>query len=205
MSEPSNPAGNALIAASPLAHHWRPGRHGAAEPDVMTISERRLAIVQLTARKDQVEATAAALASVTGLDLPQPGHTSSARDLMAVWAQPNSWLLMQPLRPGPSLPRVLDAACGGVASIVDLTGGRAVLRLAGGRVRDVLAKGCRIDLHPRAFGPGRSAMTVIGHVETVVIQIDEAPTFDLIVPATYAASFLDWLERAAEEWGYELI
>jgi sarcosine oxidase gamma subunit len=39
----------------------------------------------------------------------------------------------------------------------------------------------------------------------VVIPIDEAPTFDLIVPATYAASFLDWLERAAEEWGYELI
>lgn len=190
---------------SPLAHHWRPGRHGAAGPDVLAISERRLAFVQLTARKGQVEAMTAALAGVTGLDLPQPGHTSSARDLMAVWTQPNSWLLAQPLRPGPNLPRVLDAACGTSASIVDLNGGKVVLRLAGGRVRDVLAKGCRVDLHPRAFGPGRCAMTVIGHVKTVVAQIDDAPTFELIVGASFAVSFLDWLERAAEEWGYELI
>jgi sarcosine oxidase subunit gamma len=92
-----------------------------------------------------------------------------------------------------------------MASVVDLTGGRLALRLSGKRARDVLAKGCRVDLDPRAFGPGRAAATIIGHVETLVIQADAAPTFDLIVGSSYAASFLDWLQHAAAEYGYELI
>lgn len=171
----------------------------------MTISERHLTFVQLTARKGQADAVPAALESVTGLSLPLPGQMASARELVAVWVQPRSWLLMQPLRSGASLARVLDAACGSMASVVDLTGGRTALRLSGGRVLDVLAKGCRVDLHPRVFRRGRAAATIIGHVDTLVIQVDDAPTFDLVVGSTYAASFLDWLQHAAAEYGYELI
>jgi sarcosine oxidase subunit gamma len=171
----------------------------------VTIAERRLAIVQLSARKGREADAIAAIESVTGVGLPDPGHASSARDLMAVWAQPSSWLLMQPWRSAPSLARVIEAACGQTASIVDQTWGKAALRLCGPKARDVLAKGCRIDLHPRAFGANRAAATVIGHVDTLIIQVDDAPTFDVIVGSTYAASFLDWLEHAAEEYGCELI
>lgn len=204
LDAPSAEASRTAAPASPLAHAWRSGSHGPV-PIGITISQRRLSIVQLTERKGQAGSVPAALESVTGLSLPGPGEMRSARELSAVWVQPGSWLLVQPWRAEPSLARVVEAACGRTASIVDLTGGKAVLRLTGPKARDVLAKGCRIDLHPRAFGPGCAAATVIGHVDTLLLQVDEAPTFDLVVGSTYAASFLDWLEHAAEEYGYELI
>lgn len=200
-----DPAAMVPVPASPLTSHWRPGHRGTESSTPVAISERGLAFVQLTARRGQADAVQSALASVTGLDLPAPGHTASARELVAVWVQPRSWLLMQPLRSGSTLARVLEAACGSMASVVDLTGGRLTLRLSGTRARDVLAKGCPVDLHPRAFGPGRAAATSIGHVDTLVIQVDEASTFDLIVGSTYAANFLNWLQHAAAEYGYEMM
>jgi sarcosine oxidase gamma subunit len=42
-------------------------------------------------------------------------------------------------------------------------------------------------------------------VDTLVIQVDEASTFDLIVGSTYAANFLNWLQHAAAEYGYEMM
>jgi sarcosine oxidase subunit gamma len=81
--------------------------------------------------------------------------------------------------------------------VVDQSHGRAVLRLAGRRARDVLAKGCRLDLHPRAFRPGRCAQTVIAQVAVLLHQGDERPTYDLYVFAGYAVDFLGWLTSSA--------
>jgi sarcosine oxidase subunit gamma len=99
----------------------------------------------------------------------------------------------------------LGHACDSHASIVDQSCGHAALRLSGARARDVLAKGCRIDLHPRAFGVGRAAATIIAHVHGIVWQIDESPTFELIVPSTFAEHVFEWLCLSAAEFGYEVI
>ena len=42
--------------------------------------------------------------------------------------------------------------------------GRTVIRIAGKRARDTLAKGCAIDLHPRAFTAGSAATTRFAHI-----------------------------------------
>ncbi len=51
---------------------------------------------------------------------------------------------------------------------------RAALRLSGPHVRDMLAKGCMIDLHPSVFPPGAAAMTSIAHIGVHLWRLDNA-------------------------------
>lgn len=95
--------------------------------------------------------------------------------------------------------RCLTDAAAGTAAITDQTFRKSALRLYGQHARDVLVKGCRVDLHPREFKPGRSAVTPLGQIGCVLIQVDDRPAFDLIVPSTFARAAVDWLETAAAE------
>ncbi|MCL4766570.1 MAG: sarcosine oxidase subunit gamma [Hyphomicrobiaceae bacterium] len=189
---------------SALSAVLRPGHSGAKGETPVALAERRLAIVQLQARKVQEAALAAAIASALGLTLPPPGQASSASETTAVWVQPGAWLVTAPFTAPGDLARRLAGAAAGLASVTDQTFGKAVLRLSGERARDVLAKGCRVDLHPRVFGPGRTAVTTIAQIGCVLVQAGEAPTFDLVVPSTLAEAFFEWLEASAAEFGCEI-
>ena len=59
---------------------------------------------------------------------------------------------------------------------------------AGPRARDVLAKGCALDLHPRAFGTGRCAQTLLGRARSILEQLaDEPLTYGMLVRNSFAA------------------
>ena len=92
----------------------------------------------------------------------------------------------------------------GLASMVEQSQGRTLLRVAGPRVRDALAKGLAIDLHPREFETGYTAVTVIAHIAVHLWQIDDGPTYELAVPRGFALSFWHWLEASSAEYGLEL-
>ena len=87
---------------------------------------------------------------------------------------------------------------------VNLRPGKVVVRVSGARARDVLAKGCPVDLHARAFGPGAAAATEIAHMGCLVWQVDDRPTFDLAVNRSLSKSFWSWLAASAAEYGYEV-
>ena len=74
--------------------------------------------------------------------------------------------------------------------------------MSGPRVRDTLAKGCSLDLHPRAFKPGDAATTPVALIDCQIWQLDETPTYALAVPSSFAESFWDWLTASAAEFGY---
>lgn len=190
---------------SPLVEILKPGRYGAESKMPVILHERHLSIVQVQARKGQAAALTTILSSAFGLMLPGAGQTSTTGEWRAVWIQPDTWLVIAPFTgPGDLLER-LAAVASQSAAITDQTFGKSVLRLSGAKARDVLAKGCRVDLHPRVFGPGRSSVTPLAQVRCVLIQIDDKPTFDLIVASTFAVSALEWLERSALEFGLEVI
>jgi sarcosine oxidase subunit gamma len=90
-------------------------------------------------------------------------------------------------------------------AITDVSGGQTVLHLRGRHVRDVLAKGCPIDLHPRAFRIGQCAQSHLGKAPILVGQIEEQPYFELIVRRSFADYVWTWLESAAEEYGLEVM
>jgi sarcosine oxidase subunit gamma len=98
----------------------------------------------------------------------------------------------------------LTVAVAGAASIIDLTSAKAVIGIAGLRARDVLAKGCSIDLHPAEFPSGSAAATQVDHIACQLWQIDTTPDYELMVGRSLAKSLWSWLTASAAEFGYEV-
>lgn len=171
----------------------------AAEP--LRISRQRRELVQVMARRGADPATPAR--TVFGLELPGPGLAATAGDVTALWIQPRAWMLVAPQAgEGALLRRAAPLAA--EAALIDQSHGRTTFGIAGGSARAVLAKGCRIDLHPRAFGPGRVAATVVAHIHALLHQT-AANAFELTVASSLAAHGFEWLQSAAAEYGCEVI
>ncbi len=188
----------------PIDRRMAPGQFGAKGASPVKIARQRQAVAQITPRKGQANAVIRKIADALRLDLPEPGYAVGAGEVTAVWIAPTTWLVLRPWSATADLARGLAAICGTSASVVDQSAGKTVLRLSGVKARDVLAKGCRVDLHPRVFGPARAAVTPIAHIPAVVQQVDATPAFDLIVPSTLAEDFFEWLCVSAAEFGYEI-
>jgi sarcosine oxidase, subunit gamma len=116
---------------------------------------------------------------------------------------PDEWLLTAPGDGDGLESRLREALAGRHFALVDVGDNTTVLRIEGPRVLDVLAKGCPLDLHPRVFGPGRVAQSLIGKVEVIVHQTGES-VFELHVRRSFADYLLAFLLEAASEWGYAL-
>jgi sarcosine oxidase subunit gamma len=87
------------------------------------------------------------------------------------------------------------------ASVFDQSDSRIVLEVGGPRIRDALAKGLPIDLHPTAFRKGDAAITTTNHISVHVWQVDDAPRYRLAVPRSYFGSFWRGFAAAAAEYG----
>jgi len=90
------------------------------------------------------------------------------------------------------------------AAVSDQSDARLVLRLSGPKLRDVLAKGVPIDLHPNVFKPGDVATTLVAYIGVQLDRIDEA-SFQLTAPRSMAGSLWSWLSASAAEFGYEVV
>ena len=118
-----------------------------------------------------------------------------------LWLGPDEWLVVMPPGKQSAMAAALgEALAGRHVSVVDTTDARTTIRIHGARARDVLMKGCPLDLHPRAFGPGRCAQTIIAKVDVVIHQRDDAPTYDIYVLCSFARYLWDWLVDAAKEF-----
>jgi sarcosine oxidase subunit gamma len=190
---------------SVLAEVLNPGRHGAAGAEPLKISERRLSIVEVLAHQGQEAALEQVVSTAFSIALPKAGEVDVVGPFTAIWIRPGAWLVTEPWEVEGYLARRLAVACFGAAAIVDQTHAKTALRISGAPARDVLAKGCRIDLHPRVFTPRHAAVTPIAHIECVLVQVDDSPTFDLLLPSTFAEAFLEWLAISAAEFGYVIL
>lgn len=168
----------------------------------VTVKPRdNLGLATVIARRGQEDALCARLASTYATDLPARPILAHGRGLDLVWSGPAQWLAVSDDR---AIAALLGGELAGMAAVSDQTDGRAVLRLSGPKLRDALAKGCPIDLHPRAFRTGDTAITAIAHIGVQFWQVDEAPTFDMLVARSMAGSFWSWFSAAAAEFGIEI-
>ncbi len=138
-----------------------------------------------------------------GIALPTTPNTWVAvDDGRAVWLGPDEWLLTSTTETPEAFEARLRAATvpsGGSATNVSAQ--RITLRLNGSRVRDVLAKGCSIDLHPRVFGRGASAQTTLGQAGVVLLALGEAgDDYLVLVRSSFAGYLASWLVDASLEF-----
>ena len=86
-------------------------------------------------------------------------------------------------------------------SVVDVSAQRTTLRLRGEHVRDLLAGGCAVDLHPRVFGRGAAVQTLLGQAAVVLMALDDTGThYQLVVRSSFAGYVIAWLLDAATEY-----
>nr|WP_255569092.1 sarcosine oxidase subunit gamma family protein [Neoroseomonas alba] len=155
-------------------------------------------------RRGQDAAFAEAMRGAFGMEPPAPGHTATGQDATAIWIQPGQWLLTAPRGVEGALAARATAAFTGFAAVADQSHGRTTILLSGAAAREALSRGCRLDLHPRAFGPGRAASTPIAQIGCLLHQTDATPSFELTVFSTLAEPFLHWLIEATAPLGVDI-
>jgi sarcosine oxidase subunit gamma len=160
-------------------------------------------LAQLNVRLDAKGAAADSVGLALDLQLPlQPNTVARAGELTALWLGPDEWLLVGP--PGSERDlegRIREAAGQEPVSVTDVSAQRTTLLVTGPRVRDLLAHGCSLDLHPRTFGAGRCAQTTLGRTQVILVARDEPRAgFWVLVRSTFAGYLADWLLDAATEY-----
>jgi heterotetrameric sarcosine oxidase gamma subunit len=200
-------AEDATPFASALDGAVAAGRHGRRTGDagVIVREVREVGLASVTARKGGRAALIDAARTAFGVELADVPRRVTGRDIAFIWAGPDQWLAHAAPAPAEGMEARLAKAFAGMAAIVDQSHGRTLLRVTGPRVREALAKGLAIDLHPRAFKPGYAAITSVAHIGVHLWQIDEAPTYEIAVPRSLALSFWGWLETSAAEFGLEFV
>jgi sarcosine oxidase subunit gamma len=156
-----------------------------------------LTLASFAAAKGKRAALAAAVQDRYGLTLPSTPARVENSGIAILWSGPDQWVAAARRADGRDLERELKPLLAGLASVVDQSDARAILRISGPRSREVLAKGVPIDLHARVFGPGDVAITHASHIGIMLWQLDAAPTYELAVFRSYAQSLADWLEASA--------
>ena len=169
-----------------------------AECSVCVLPSPAMALV--IARRGRSEFAAAAAAEAFGAALPETPRIVSGSDMEFAWCGPERWLVLAPehlAAPAGGIEALLAPVFASTASVTEQTGSRVLLRVSGPGARATLAKGLPIDLHPRVFATGHTALCRANHVALQIWQTDESPRYVLALPRSHAAGWQRWLLEAA--------
>jgi sarcosine oxidase subunit gamma len=192
-----------LTPRSALDRVLVPGHYGveADVPNIVVSEHTGNALASVMGRRDKATDLLVRAKERFGIDLPMTPRRVAEGQVHFIWAGPGRWLAEAPNEEPITFERNLREALTGLASVTSQSDGRAIIRISGRKAREALAKGVPLDLDPRVFGPGDTAMTVVGHINVHFWQSDEAPTYDFAVFRSFAASFCEWLLDASAEFG----
>ena len=185
---------------------YGPGRLGRREgaPGLVLQELTQFALASVIARKGQAAHAAESAQRAFGVSPPVTPAITAGNGLAFVWSGPDHWLALG-RRSADAVEARLAVGFGTHASVFDHSGSRVLLELRGPRVRDVLAKGVSIDLHPRAFRTGDVAVTTASHLAVHLWQVADEPVYRLLVVRTWFDSLWRWLAASAAEYGCEVM
>ncbi|MFL6600050.1 MAG: sarcosine oxidase subunit gamma [Steroidobacteraceae bacterium] len=163
------------------------------------------AIARLVARKDRLGPLRSRIRERYGIELPLQPRRVAANGFAFVGVGVETWLVIAADGAG-GFSSSLREAVDDLAAVSDQTGGYAVLRLTGPRVRDALAKLVPLDLHARVFDAGSAATTSASHIPITLWRVtdgaDGLPVFEIAAPRSYAGSFWHVVTESAAEFGF---
>lgn len=187
---------NDILAARSAFTGWKPVNNPHLSLDVSDT----LTLASFAATKGNTDQLKSVIWDKYQVVLPDTPLRVEGNDIAFIWAGPDKWIAMAEREQGRDLETELKPVLAGLASVVDQSDARAVVRVSGPRARDVLAKGLPIDLHPRVFKPNGVAITHANHIGVILWQIDDKPTYALAMFRGFADSLAHWLHEAAAEF-----
>ena len=146
----------------------------------------------------------AAVKAATGCHFPPlANHFETAGERHIVWLGPDEYLLLCESGKEKALYDTLTSTIkANHFAITDVSDSLCALSLSGAAVRDVLAKGCSLDVLPSKFGAGRCAQSLLAHAGITLMALPN-DAFILICRTSFATYVHDWLVDAALEYGYQ--
>ncbi len=197
------------LRQSPLAHLGLQGRATPAEagPDAgVRLAELPYrGIIDLRGNSGDL-AFLGATERILGVGLPLEACRAAVRsEVTLLWLGPNEWWIVTPEVDDELAEKLGEALAASRAAVTTIGDSRTCIRVAGPRARDLLAKGCPLDLHSSVFQPGHCAQSLMAKADVLIHQIGddpaEGPSYELYVLRSFADYLWRWLEDAAGEYG----
>ena len=201
--------GRSALAGKPATRHpnpkFNPGgtnpeasKPGDGKPGLVFSEMMHLGKLNLRASKS----TSTQVKSVIGCAFPTAANRfSSAGERHVVWLGPDEFLIICEAGKDAELASTLESALKTQhCAVTNITDALAAFHLKGTAVRQVLAKGCAIDLHPGSFTSGDAAQTLLSHAAVTMLAVAENELI-VICRTSFAPYLHDWLLDAALEYG----
>ncbi len=198
---------DAYLKQSPLASLGLEGRAGDARGEAgVAMAERPFRGIVNLRGKPGDKAFMAACAGALGFDLPVTANTTAGGDgVTALWLGPDEWWLVTPEDSSELAAKLEAALTGQRCAVTEVGDSRTCLSVAGPMARELLAKGCPLDLHPRVFTAGDCAQTLLAKASVTLHQVSDEPAYEIYVLRSFAEYLWLWLEDAAREYGLAVL
>ena len=194
-NEGQRPPGRTALASMAPATHAAPD---GGKPGLLVTELAHLGKINLRGSSNML----AVVGNHTGCSaLPDNNRVVTVGDRHIVWLGPDEFLLLCAAGAETHLHSQLTLDLGNLhAAVTNVTDSLCALSLRGKAVRQVLAKGCALDLHPSRFGAGQCAQSMLAHAAVTLIANDET-SFTLICRSSFAPYVAEWLMDAGMEFG----
>ena len=167
----------------------------AGTADVSLAEQVGRARLNLRLDAGDAEALTAAGAALGGA-LPLTPNTAAATagGWSVLWLGPNEWLVTGPAGRGGAIEDALRARLAGRHhAATDVSAMYVTFALSGPRAREVLMKGCRLDLHARAFPAGACVQTALARATVILHRTGDGPDYEITVRNSFAHYLASWL------------
>jgi sarcosine oxidase subunit gamma len=164
-----------------------------------------LGVARITARDRQLAELGRLVEKRFHLTLPRGARRTGSGELAAAGIGPECWL-MTCESAGNAFAIDLRESIGAHAAVVDLSDACVMLRLAGARVREALARLVPVDLHERSFQVNDVAQTAAGHMAVTLWRLEDLSrgeaVFEISVGRSLARSLHGAIRDSAAQFGF---
>ncbi len=148
------------------------------------------------------KSTGKMITPLTGCTFPPAANKfTTAGERHIVWLGPDEFMVICEAGKDEELASAIHASFGNRhAAVTNITDALAAFHLKGVAVRQVLAKGCALDLHKNSFASGDAAQTLLAHAAVTIMALTN-DEFIVICRTSFASYLHDWILDAALEYG----
>lgn len=152
----------------------------------------------ITLRGDLVsDAFAAAVDEAVGLSVPEALTAVSGEDTRAIWMSPDELLLFCDYgEANAAICRIKEQLQESHHMVLNVSDARAVIRLTGSRVGEVLAKGAPNDCSDHGFPVGTARRTHMAGLAVAFWRL-ESDVWEIVALRSYAHHLQTWLEKVS--------
>ena len=192
-----------MTAITPLESIHKKGIFGdhqkKDENELLQISEAKgLSIVQVVQyKKSQIQLNDI---KIDELEFPNENSKVTTNNKTRIlWNAPKTWLIISDKE---NIIDIIKERCGDQNfAVTDISHSRAVIQIKGFNAREVLKKGCPLNINE--FEKNNCAGSVFHGITIVVDCINNKPdTFNLLTLRSFGESFYHHITDAALEFGY---